>query len=311
MGAGVIGCEFATIFSNFGKTKVYLIDKADRILPSEDPDISDIVANNFESNGVHIHKNASLECMTIDDGRVKYVLNFKNGTQETFYAEKCLISIGREPNTKNLGLENAGLTLNERGYVKDVDSQTEVPNIYVVGDITADICLVNVGELEGRHAVKKMYNQTNRKMVYENISTIMFLQPEVAGVGLNETEANKRKINYKVGYYSYNMIGRAICMRCPKGFFKILVSDDEEMKILGMRAVGEHASTAIQGVALLISMNESIDTLSELIHPHPSIIEGVQECARMLKGKSIMKPEIFKDHLKCYRVVDGVKCELK
>jgi dihydrolipoamide dehydrogenase len=127
----------------------------------------------------------------------------------------------------------------------------------------------------------------------------MFLNPETAGVGMNEQDAKKKGICYRVVSLDYSLIPRAIAMRSTKGFFKILVTNDDEMKILGMRAVGEHASTAIQAVALLISMDKGIENLAELIHPHPSIIEGIQECVRMLKGKSILKPEIFKDTLKC------------
>ena len=92
-------------------------------------------------------------------------------------------------------------------------------------------------------------------------------------------------------------------MRNTDGFFKILVTDDDDMKVLGMRAVGEHASSAIQAVALLIATNKGIEELAELIHPHPSIIEGIQECIRVLLGKSIYKPNIFQDYLeyRCYR----------
>jgi len=100
-------------------------------------------------------------------------------------------------------------------------------------------------------------------------------------------------------------------MRKTEGFFKIIVSNDKEMKILGMRAVGEHASSAIQAVALLINMNKGIHELAELVHPHPSIIEGVQECVRMLLNKSIFKSSIFKDKLWCYSCVDGVKTPLQ
>src|SRR5262249_44420261 len=129
--------------------------------------------------------------------------------------------------------------------------------------------------------------------------TIMFLNPETAGVGMNEQEAKNRRLCYKVVSLDYSLIPRAIAMRSTKGFFKILVTNDDEMKILGMRAVGEHASSAIQAVALLISMDKGIEHLAELIHPHPSIIEGIQECIRLLKGKPILKPEIFKDTLTC------------
>ena len=134
----------------------------------------------------------------------------------------------------------------------------------------------------------------------------MFLNPEVAAVGMNEQEARAKKIRYKLAKVDYGTIARAIAMRKTDGFFKILVSDDDEMKILGMRAVGEHASSAIQAVALLISMNKGIDELTQLMHPHPSIIEGIQECVRMLKGKSIYKPSVFRDRLQCYTCHDGI-----
>ena len=138
----------------------------------------------------------------------------------------------------------------------------------------------------------------------------MFLQPEVASVGVNEQYCIEHNIPVKVVKVDYSVIARAIAMRQTQGFFKIIVTNDSEMKILGMRVIGEHASTAIQGVALLIKMNASIEALAELIHPHPSIVEGIQECARMLLNKSIFKSSAFKDKLSCYSLVDGVKTHL-
>jgi dihydrolipoamide dehydrogenase len=306
LGAGVIGCEYATIFSNFGKTKVYLIDKADRILPFEDDDLASVVATSFEKNGVTIHKNSSLVSMNIVDGKVEYVLKYNDGRQETMRVEKALLSIGRVPNTENLGLEEVGVKMDERGYIVVDDTQTSVPNIYAAGDITANIALVNVGEREGRHAVVRMFGPPVKPIVYRNISTIMFLNPEVAAVGMNEQDCAAQDIPIKVAKIDYSCIARAIAMRKTTGFFKIIVTDDEEMRILGMRAVGEHASSAIQAVALLIYMNKGIRELADMIHPHPSIIEGIQECVRMLLGKSIYKSSVFKDKLKCYRCHRGV-----
>ena len=122
-------------------------------------------------------------------------------------------------------------------------------------------------------------------------------------MGLNEQQAQKAELDYRVASYDFRCIPRAVAMRNTQGFFKILVTDDDQMKVLGLRAVGEHASSAIQAVALLIATNKGIEELSELIHPHPSIIEGIQECIRMLLGKSIYKPFIFQDYLqhKCFR----------
>jgi dihydrolipoamide dehydrogenase len=171
--------------------------------------------------------------------------------------------------------------------------------------------LVNVGEVEGRHVVETICRpESNKHLTYENVSTIMFLQPEVSGVGHNEQTLAKKGIPYRVATYNYNFINRAIAMRSLKGFYKILVSDDDEMRLLGMRIVGEQSSSAIQAAALLISMGKGIAELAELIHPHPSIPEGAQECVRMLLGTSILKPQVFKDDLRCHRVVEGVCTEL-
>jgi dihydrolipoamide dehydrogenase len=312
LGAGVIGCEFATIFSNFGATDVRLIDKADRILPFEDTDISDIITENLEANGVTIHRTASLESMTIKDSRVEYTLRYTDGSVQTYNVEKALVSVGRIANTKGIGIEEVGIELDSGGnIVADKDGRTNIPNIFAVGDLTADICLVNVGEVEGRHVVETICNPNHGKSIsYGNVSTIMFLRPEVAGVGMNEQTARQSGKPYRVAKLSYEYINRAIAMRSMRGFVKILVTDDAEMRLLGMRIVGEQSSSAIQAAALLISMNKGIAELSELIHPHPSITEGVQECVRMLLGTSIIKPQVFKAHLKCHRYVDGKEYEI-
>jgi dihydrolipoamide dehydrogenase len=306
IGAGIVGCEYATIFSNFAQTKVYLIDKAERILPFEDEDLAAVVADNFEKKNVTIHRNASLYSIQIVDGMVEYKLNYKDGTKETCRVERALLSIGREPNTHNLGLEEIGVTINNKGFVIEKDTQTVIPNIYAVGDITEQIALVNVAEREARHAVVKMFGPPIKDLDYNNISTIMFLSPEVASVGLNEQNCVAKNIPYRVAKIDYSTIARAIVMRKTGGFFKLIVTDDDEMRILGLRAVGEHASSAIQAVALLIYMNKGITELGHMLHPHPSIIEGIQECARMLLGKPIYKPSIFTDKLKCYKWRDGV-----
>jgi dihydrolipoamide dehydrogenase len=165
---------------------------------------------------------------------------------------------------------------------------------------------VNVGEREGRHAVARIYGKHVKPLVYTNISTIMFLNPEVASVGMGEQEAMEKGISIKVAKIDYSCISRAIAMRKTNGFFKIIVSNDAEMKLLGMRAVGEHASSAIQAVAYLIHTNQGIEELAVMMHPHPSIIEGIQECVRMLLGKSIYKSSVFKDKLKCYKRENNV-----
>lgn len=312
VGAGVIGCEYATIFANFGKTKVYLIDRQDRILPFEDEDISKLVASNLEKKGVTIHHSANLERLEEIDGHVEYELSYPDGTTEVIQVEKALLSVGRVPNVESLNLEAAGVEMSKRGiHIGDDDTQTNVPNIFAVGDISGRIALVNMGEIEARHAVERAFGNKTSRLSYDNVCTIMFLQPEVAAVGMNEQQCIELGIPIKVVKIDFSVIARAIAMRKTQGFFKIIVSNDDEMRILGMRVVGEHASSAIQAVGLLIQLNMPIEVLSELVHPHPSIVEGIQECVRMLLNRSIFKSSVFKDKLACYSLVDGVKTPLE
>jgi dihydrolipoamide dehydrogenase len=305
VGAGVIGCEYATIFSGFGKTKVHLIDKGSRILPFEDDDIVRVIERNMENNGVLIHRNARLVLMEIKHGRVEYELAYDDGTKATFNVEKALVSVGRTPNYEGLWEDQVNINITKRG-IEDNDTQTNIANIFAVGDITADISLVNVGELEGRYAVEKIFGRPKHKLIYENISTIMFLSPEVAGVGLNETQAREKGLDYKVVTLDYSCIPRAIAKRNTQGFIKLLASCDDEMKILGVKIVGNHASSAIQAIAVLISMGEGVESLAECVHPHPSITEGIQECVRMLLGKSLFKPSVLKAKLSCRTNTRGV-----
>ncbi len=305
VGAGVIGCEFATIFSGFGKSKVHLIDKGDRILPFEDEDVVKVIERNMENSGVLIHRNSRLVRMEVKNNRVEYELEYNDGAKEIFNVEKALVSVGRIPNYEDLWEDGqVEIHISKRG-IEDNDTQTNVSNIYAVGDITADISLVNVGELEGRYAVEKIFGKPDRKLVYENISTIMFLNPEVAGVGLNETQAFEKGIDYKVVTVDYSCIARAIAKRNTQGFIKLLVTNDDHMKILGLKVVGNHASSAIQAVALLISMDKGIEELAECVHPHPSITEGIQECVRMLLGTSLFKPHALKGKLSCRSRIKG------
>jgi dihydrolipoamide dehydrogenase len=304
VGAGVIGCEYATIFSGFGATKVHLIDKGDRILPFEDADVVSVIERNMENSGVLIHRNSRLIGMRIVNGRVEYELEYTGGSREVFNVEKALVSVGRVPNIDSHWAERVGIHMTSRG-IEHHDTRTNIDNVYAVGDLTADISLVNVGELEGRHAVEKIFGHPKRDLIHENISTIMFLNPEVAGVGLNETQARERKLDYKVAVLDYTTIPRAVAMRKTQGFIKLLVTNDEEMQILGMRVVGHHASSAIQAVAVLISMHKGIEELAECVHPHPSITEGIQECVRMLMGKSLFKPSALRGRLTCRRSITG------
>ena len=301
VGAGVIGCEYATIFANFGRSKISIIDRQPRILPFEDEDVADVIAGNFERLGIRIHREAKLESLRVRDGKVEYVLSTPDGKAETILVERALVSIGRGPNTAGLGLAEIGVTLEKGGGVAVTETQSSVPHIYAAGDATMDIALANVAELEARHAVEAMFGMTPHPIRYEALSAIMFLAPEVASVGLNETQAKQKGIHYRVGKVCNALINRNIAMRQTGGFAKLLATSDG--KLLGLRVVGPEASSAVQGIAFLIDKGGTIADIDYCVHPHPAITEGVQECARLLLGRSIHKSEVFGSDL--LRIGDG------
>ena len=302
LGAGVVGCEFATIFGNFGQTKVYLIDRAERILPFEDADIARLCARNLEERGVTVHHKARLIAMREVDGEVEYTIEHPTGGRETLRVEKALVSIGRVPSTAGLDLAKAGVEVRSCGHIEVEDTQTSVPHIHAVGDVTLDMALVSVGEIEGRHAAERICGADTPKLSYDNMPTIMFLDPEVAAIGLNEQDAQRSRIPYRVAVYDYDLVNRPIAMRATEGFVKLLVTPDEDMRILGMRALGVHASTMLEAVSFMMQHKRCARELAEVLHPHPAVTEGLQECVRMLLGTSIYKPHVFRNELRLSQI---------
>ncbi|MCA9698323.1 MAG: NAD(P)/FAD-dependent oxidoreductase, partial [Myxococcales bacterium] len=252
-----------------------------------------------------IHHQAKLISMRTVDGEVEYCIEHGTGGRETIRVEMAMVSVGRVANIEGLDLARAGIELDTRGHIVHQDTATSAPHIHAVGDVTLDVALVNVGEIEGRHAAERICGATDKPLSYENLATIMFLDPEVASIGLNEQQAQERRVPYRVAVYDYSLVNRAIAMRNPEGFVKLLVSDDEEMTILGVRALGTHASTTLEAVSLMIQHGRSVRELAELYHPHPAITEGLQDCVRMLLGTSIYKPQVFQSQLRLSRITYG------
>ena len=304
VGAGIVGCEFATIFANFGHTQVHLLDSQHRVIPFEDDDVSDYVNQKLLDMGV-IHHKATLRDIRKEDTHSDIILDYDDGHTEVIAADVVLVSIGRVPNTKNLGLENINIEIDSRGLLK-VDSECRVyKNIYAAGDISGNMALVNIAEMEGRFAARAIESKIEYPLSYHNISTIMFFKPEISAIGLNEKECQAKNISYKVITYQHSIISRAIAMRETDGFFKIIVTNEENPLILGMRAAGLQSAVSIIFIASIMNNNTRLNEIMKTVHPHPSISEGIQECLRILKGKSILKPEAFPEQIK-FKVWESV-----
>jgi len=297
VGAGIVGCEFATIFANFGQTEVHLLDSQQRVIPFEDDDISDYVNQKLFEIGV-IHHQATLREIRKKDTHIDIVLDYKDGHTEVIAVDVIFVSIGRVPNTQNIGLENINAKVDKRGILKVNDRCQVDKNIYAVGDITGNMALVNIAEMEGRFAVKAIESKIVFPLRYNNISTIMFFKPEISAIGLTEKECQAKKIAYKVITYQHSIISRAIAMRETDGFFKIIVTNEDNPIILGMRAGGLQSAVSIIFIAGIMNNNTRLNDIMKTTHPHPSISEGIQDCLRILKDKSILKPEAFPQQIK-------------
>ena len=289
LGAGVVGCEYATIFARFGKSEVHLVDREARILPFEDEDVSGVVAAALRGSGLRIHHRSRLVDTVLRDDGVDCVLEGADGARTVVPSATLLLSVGRQPNTRGLGLEALGVELLPTGALKVEDGRSTVPWIWAAGDTTADIALANVAELEGRRVVERLSGAPSRPIPYDALSSILFVQPEVAAVGLNEQQARAKGIAHRVGVVGNSAVPRAVAMRATSGFVKLLAAPDG--RVLGLRVVGPQASSTIQGCALLIASGGTLEDIDACIHPHPAIPEGVQEAARLLLGRSILKPD--------------------
>ncbi len=298
VGAGIIGCEYATIFSNFGRTRVFLVDHAERVIPYEDDDVGDFVSASLTANGVEIHHSAMLRDVIRGADGLEVILDFAGGQSRALAADAVLVAVGRKPQLDDLGLDRAGIGTDDRGYLP-VDGDGRVAGrIFACGDVTAHPALVNLAEMESRHAVAAMFGAPRRPLSYRNMSTVMFFKPSLAAVGLSEKACRKKGIAYRVAYFSNALLTRAIAMRATNGFVKIIVGDDGQQKILGMRAAGPQASSTIMTVAMLIDQDRGLAEVLKSIHPHPTMSEAIQECLRLLSGDSIYKPEAFPDLLR-------------
>lgn len=298
IGAGVIGCEFASVLANFGKTNVNVIEKSNRILPMEDEDIAMFVQQLLEMKGVNFHHHSNLVGGEVRKGKFHYRLkDLKTHEETTHVVDKALVSIGRVPRSHNLGLEEIGGVI--RNGVVECDHFHRVKpfnNVYAVGDVTTKMALVNVGELEGRSAVDHMYHPYPEEELMakmDNLSTIMFLDQEVAAVGMNEQQCRKHNVAYKMARYGYEFVSRAVAMGNTRGFVKLIVTNDRKMQVLGVRAIGPHASSIVELASLAIHKKESAHKLGELLTAYPAVTQGFQECLRMLLGSSTLKPNVF------------------
>ncbi len=281
VGAGVIGCEFASIYESLG-TKVILVEAMSNILPTLDKEISKRMQVIFKKKKVFINTKVKIKEMKNKEEGIEAVL--ENGKK--FTAEKALISIGREINTNNIGLENIDVEIGEKGEILvDEMMETNAKGVYAIGDITNKYQLAHVASAQGITASENIMGKIN-KIDYSAVPSCIFTSPEIAVVGITSEEANEKNIPIKIGKFNFMSNGKALCMGENEGLVKIIAHKENDT-VLGVHIIGPHASDLIHEAVLAVKKGLTSKDITKTIHAHPTLAETIMEAAEAVDGLSI------------------------
>lgn len=285
VGGGVIGIEWASLLSDFG-VKVTVLEYADRIIPTEDREISKEMQRLMKKKGIKVATGAKVlpETLIKGDG-VIITAEIKDGLKE-FKADKLLVSVGRMANIEGMGLDNTGIQINKGVIETNEMFQTNEPHIYAIGDVIGGLQLAHVASREGITAVEHIAGKNPLPLNYDLIPKCIYSNPEVASVGMTEEEAEKKGYKIKSGKFSFRAIGKALVLGEADGFAKI-IADEESNDILGVHMIGPHVTDMISEAGLAMVLDAAPWEIAHTIHPHPSLSEAIGEAALAVDGKAL------------------------
>jgi dihydrolipoamide dehydrogenase len=285
IGGGVIGIEWASMLADFG-VEVTVIEYGNQILPTEDTAVAKEVEKLLNKRGITFVKEAKTltDTLTKDD-EVSFEAEV-NGKTESFHADKMLVSVGREANTTNIGLENTDISL-ENGVIQTNEFyQTKESHIYAIGDVIGGMQLAHVASHEGITSVEHMANQNPFPIDYNNVPSCIYSSPEVASVGMTEKQAKENGFDIKTGKFPFQAIGKALVHGESDGFVKI-IADGKTEDILGVHMVGPHVTDMISEAGLAKVLDATPWEVGHAIHPHPTLSEVMGEAALAVEGNQI------------------------
>ncbi|MGO4898682.1 dihydrolipoyl dehydrogenase [Bacillus sp. GM2] len=285
VGGGVIGIEWASMLNDFG-VDVTVIEYADRILPTEDADISREMQAQLAKKGITIITGAKVLPDTLEKGDAVSIQAEKDGEKQSYSAEKMLVSVGRQANIEGIGLENTDIQVENGFIVTNSMYQTKESHIYAIGDVIGGLQLAHVASHEGITAVEHIAGENPHAIDYSLVSKCIYSSPEAASVGLTEGEAKAQGNSVKVGKFPFQAIGKALVYGETDGFVKI-VADRETDDILGVHMIGPHVTDMISEAGLAKVLDATPWEVGQTIHPHPTLSEAIGEAALAVDGKAI------------------------
>jgi len=277
IGGGVIGLELGSVYARLG-AEVEVIEFADRIIPTMDKTLAKELTKALKKEGFKFNLQHKVQSVVNNGDSVTLKALNKKDEEVTFEADYCLVAVGRKAYTEGLGLENVGLTANNRGQVEVNDHlQTSVPNIYAIGDVVRGAMLAHKAEEEGVFVAETIAGQKPH-MNYDLIPGVVYTWPEVAAVGKTEEELKEAGMEYKVGSFPIKALGRARASMDTAGIIKIL-ADKNTDEVLGVHMVAPRAADLIMEAVVAMEYRASAEDIARICHPHPTYSEGVKEAA--------------------------------
>jgi len=283
IGGGVIGSEFAAVYGSLG-CKVTIIEMLPNIVANMDQDIVAPLKEKFKKKGIEVYTNTKVVSIS-ESAEGLRVNTVSGGEEKSFNAEKVLLSIGRKPVTDNLALENAGVKTNRGAVAVNENMQTNIPNIYAIGDAIGGVMLAHAASSEGIAAVESIMNK-KPAIDFKTIPYCVYTKPELAGVGLTEEQARQKGYDVKTGVFPMQLNSKAMIEAEQEGMVKYVV-DGATGEVLGLHMSGPSATELIAEGALAVRLEATIDEITSTIHAHPTVAESLHEAAHAVHNNAI------------------------
>ena len=285
IGAGYIGLEMGSVWSRLG-SEVHVIEYLDHITPGLDKEISNEFMKILKKQKINFHLNTKVEKVIKTEHGVSIETSDDQKNKNLFNGDVALISIGRKPYTKNLNLEKIGIKCDEKGRINvNKNFQTNISNIYAVGDVICGPMLAHKAEEEGIAVAELIAGQAGH-VNYDLIPGVIYTSPEVAYVGKNEEDLKKINVNYKVGKFPFMANSRAKAIDQSEGFVKILAEEKTD-RVLGVHIIGPHAGEMIAEMSVAMEFGASSEDIARTCHAHPTFSEAIKEAALSVEKRQI------------------------
>ncbi|MEZ7888367.1 MAG: FAD-dependent oxidoreductase, partial [Cloacibacterium sp.] len=283
IGGGVIGLELGSVYLRLG-SQVTVVEYMDKIIPTMDGSLSKELTKVLKKQGMKFMLSTGVQSVERNGDSVKITAKDKKGEEVSVEGDYVLVSVGRKPFTEGLGLEKAGVELDERGKIKVNDHlQTNVANIYAIGDVIKGAMLAHKAEEEGVFVAETLAGQKPH-INYNLIPGVVYTWPEVAGVGKTEEQLKEEGAAYKVGSFPMRALGRSRASGDIDGLIKIL-ADEKTDEVLGVHMIGARAADLIAEAVTAMEFRASAEDISRMSHAHPTYAEAIKEAALDATGK--------------------------